>query len=413
MGAEFGLSYNEFLEAVINPSDKKFTKRYNGRQRPGAIRKDDAVLIKRYLDECVTNGLSQGSAKTSASYLASVARQCPGLQTMDTPSAQAALSHIRQNMKPNSARRAFGIFRGFIRWMHDEKVNTGIDMNKIQKVKSPKPDLTTKKASDMLSGEEITKLIEAAGNDRDRAMIAMMFEGSLRPVEVSAAIWGDLNFDKYGCQFTTSKKTGKPRYIRLIMAAPYLLAWKNRSPTPVSGDDPIFVSFKSPHQQLTRGGIYANFMFILKKSGIKKKVSPYCLRHSRITAMIRDEIPDSIVKKQAWGSLSSNMLATYAHLIDTDVDRVLLTRAGIITDAEKKDDSLKPRQCPICGKIHTPTSRFCDECGTSLTEEARQTVDSASKAIVGALDRNEKKSILSSMSKEELMGLLSEIAAGK
>lgn len=373
---EFGLSYTEFLESAINPSDEKFTKRYCKRKRPGAIPEADAALIKKYLEESVTNGLTEASAKTSASYLAGVARQRPGFQTMDTSAAQAALTYIRQNMKPNSARRAFGIMRGFIRWMSDEKINTGIDLTKIQKVKTPKPDLTTKKASDMLSGKEITRLIEAAGNDRDKAMIAMMFEGSLRPIEVSAAIWEDLNFDKYGCQFTTSKKTGKARYIRLIMAAPYLLAWKNRCPTPTAGDAPIFTSFKTPHQQLTRGGIYANFMIILKKSGIKKSISPYYLRHSRITAMIADGIPDSIVKKQAWGSLSSNMLATYAHLTDVDVDKILLTRAGIITDELKKDESLKPRQCPHCGKVHTPTTRFCDDCGTSLTEEALMQVQS-------------------------------------
>ena len=382
---EFGLSYTEFLKSAINPSDENFDKRYCKRKRPGVISEADAALIKKYLDESVTNGLTEASAKTSASYLAGVARQRPGFQTMDTSAAQAALTYIRQNMKANSARRAFGIVRGFIRWINDEKINTGIDLQKIQKVKTPKPDLTTKKASDMLSGNEITRLIEAAGNDRDKAMIATMFEGSLRPIEVSAAMWEDLNFDKYGCQFTTSKKTGKARYIRLIMAAPYLLAWKNRSPMPVTGDAPIFVSFKTPHQQLTRGGIYANFMIILKKSGIKKNISPYYLRHSRITAMSRDQIPDNIIKLQAWGSQSTNMLATYSHLVNTDVDKILLTRAGIITDDEKQqDESLKPRQCSHCGKVHTPTTKFCDDCGEPLTKAARSQVSQERGAIRAA-----------------------------
>jgi len=244
-------------------------------------------------------------------------------------------------------------------------------------------------------------------------MIAMMFEGSLRPIEVSEATWEDLNFDKFGAQFTTSKKTGKPRYIRLIMSAPYLLAWKNRSPMSVSGDSPIFVSFKTPHQQLTRGGIYANFMIILKKSEIKKKISPYYLRHSRITAMSRDQIPDNIIKLQAWGSQSTNMLATYSHLVNTDVDKILLTRAGIITDDLKKDETLKPRQCPHCGKVHTPTTRFCDDCGTSLTEEARHSIQAVTTTITGALSPEQKKQVLSGMSKEELMQLLTEMAQQK
>lgn len=375
MGAEYGTSYIEFLEVAINPSDKKFEKRYQGRQLPGSILKADALLIKRFLDEAVMNGLTPATAKTSASYLAGISRVSPGLEGMDTTGAGLAISNIRQNMKPNSARRAMGILKQFIRWMNDEQINTGIDLSKLQKIKPPRADTATKRASDMLSGDEIMKLIETAGNDRDRAMIAMIFEGSLRPVEASTAVWGDLNFDKYGCQFTTNKKTGKPRYIRLIMAAPYLLAWKNRYMLPITNESPIFISFKTPHQQLTRGGIYYIFMDILKRSGISKKISPYYLRHSRITAMIADGIPDSIVKKQAWGDLRSNQLATYAHLTDTDVDRILLTRAGIITADEKKDESLKSRQCPHCGKIHTPTTKFCDECGTPLTKDAEKARD--------------------------------------
>ena len=381
MGAEFGTSYNEFLEAAINPSDKKFEKRYQGRKLPGLISKADAILIKRFLDEAVTNGLTPAAAKTSASYLAGISRASPGLQDMDTVQAGSAFSNIRQNMKPNSARRAMGILKQFIRWMNEEGINTGIDLAKLLKIKPPKADTTTKRASDMLSGKEITTLIETAGNDRDRALIAMLFEGSLRPVEASTAVWGDLNFDKYGCQFTTNKKTGKPRYIRLIMAAPYLLAWKNRYPLTITNQSPIFVSFKTPHQQLTRGGIYFIFMDILKKSGISKKISPYYLRHSRITAMIADGIPDSIVKKQAWGDLRSNQLATYAHLTDADVDRVLLTRAGIITNDEKKDESLKARQCSHCGKLHTPTTKFCDECGTPLTKEVEQQVKTIEQMV--------------------------------
>jgi len=384
MGAEFGTSYSEFLEVVINPSDKKFEKRYNGRTAPAQVLKADALLIKRFLDEATTNGLGAGAAKTSASYLAGISRKFPDLKKMDTVSAGSAFSDIRQNMKPNSARRAMGILKQFIRWMNDEKINTKVDLGKLLKIKLPKPDTGTKRASDMLSGKEITKLIESAGNDRDRALIAMIFEGSLRPIEAATATWGDLNFDQYGAQFTTNKKTGIPRYIRLIMSAPYLLKWKNNYPLPINNDSSIFVSFKTPHQELTRGGLYYIFMDILKKSGIKKKISPYYLRHSRITSMSRDQIPDNIIKLQAWGSQRSNQLATYSHLVNSDMDAVLLTRAGIITDGEKKDESLKPRQCPHCGKVHTPTTRFCDDCGQGLIEEARTQVQQERGAIRAA-----------------------------
>jgi integrase/recombinase XerD len=371
----YGASYKEFLEAAATPGLEKYRKRYNGRPKPAPVQKGDASLIEKYLSECETNGLGPATLKTSASYLCIASRASPGLLDMDTAQASTIFSVMRQGLKPNSARRAMSILKGFIRWMNEETINTKIDLTKIQKIKFPKPDTQTKLASNMLSGKEIGLLIGSAGNERDRALIAMVYEGCLRPIEAVEATWADLNFDKHGAQFTTSKKTGIPRYIRLIMAAPYLLKWKNLYPGKISSGSKIFVSLKTPHGPITRPTVKSTFDVLLKKSGIRKKVTPYYLRHSRITQMQDDEIPDSIIKLQAWGNQRTNQLSTYSHITNKSVDRILLTRAGILTDTEQvKDESLKPRQCSHCGKVHTPTTAFCDVCGTALSGEAKQQV---------------------------------------
>ncbi len=154
------------------------------------------------------------------------------------------------------------------------------------------------------------------------------------------------------------------------MSAPYLLSWKNDHPKP-EPDLPIFISLKSNSriQPLTQSGLKTLIYGLGHQALPGKDIFPYLLRHSRITAMIADEIPESIVKTQGWGSVNSRMLGTYTHLSNADVDRVLLTRAGITSPETKKDDSLKPRQCSHCGKVHPPTRKFCDECGTPLTKE--------------------------------------------
>jgi hypothetical protein len=40
---------------------------------------------------------------------------------------------------------------------------------------------------------------------------------------------GDVNFDKNGTTVNVNFKTGKPRYIHLIMAVEYLAAWRARA----------------------------------------------------------------------------------------------------------------------------------------------------------------------------------------
>jgi integrase/ribosomal protein L37E len=264
-----------------------------------------------------------------------------------------------------------------------EGINTRLDLKKISpNLKAPALDLDGRKPSMMLSGEEIKTLIETAHTSRDRAIIAMMYEGSLRPIEVISATWNDLNFDKFGAQFTTNKKTGKSRYIRLIMAAPYLLAWKNDHPQPYP-DMPIFVSLKSARiiTPLTQSGLKTLIYALGREALPGKEIFPYLLRHSRITGLIADEVPESIVKMQGWGSVNSRMLGTYTHLSNIDMDRVLLSRAGITTEEIKKDESLKPPQCTHCGKVNLVTAKFCDECGTPLTDDVRQYLETKTRAI--------------------------------
>jgi len=91
---------------------------------------------------------------------------------------------------------------------------------------------------------------------------------------------------------------------------------------------------------------------------------------------------------QAWGNINSRMLGTYAHLSNADMDRVLLSRAGITTKEPKKDDALKPRQCSHCGEINSPTFSFCSQCGRPLTDSARHDVENTGDTLRELLVKN-------------------------
>jgi hypothetical protein len=51
------------------------------------------------------------------------------------------------------------------------------------------------------------------------------------------------------------------------------------------------------------------------------------------------------VKKLLWGNLNSKMFSTYLHLVDSDIERVIAEKAGIITK-EDRSKTLETRQCP-------------------------------------------------------------------
>ena len=99
-------------------------------------------------------------------------------------------------------------------------------MKKLNEIQPPKADKATKTASQMIPKDKIDQMIRSCKNSRDRALISFMYEGALRPIEVREATWDQIIFDQWGAVFNTSKKTGKPRYIRLVKYHPYLAAWR-------------------------------------------------------------------------------------------------------------------------------------------------------------------------------------------
>ena len=129
----------------------------------------------------------------------------------------------------------------FIRWLFDEGYNAKINVKKLEEIRPPKADKATKTASRMISEENIERMIRSCKNSWDRTMIAFMYEGALRPIEVREATWGRLKFDKYGAVFTTATKTGKPRYIRLIRHTQHLAAWKSDYLGTPEGNALIFI----------------------------------------------------------------------------------------------------------------------------------------------------------------------------
>lgn len=79
---------------------------------------------------------------------------------------------------------------------------------------------------DLLTHEEVKKMIETAEHPRDKAFIAVLYDGGFRIGEIASLRMKDVVADEYGAQVIVDGKTGMRR-VRLIASAPYLLEWLN------------------------------------------------------------------------------------------------------------------------------------------------------------------------------------------
>lgn len=373
-----GRTYTKYLECQVHGYDERSRKILKGKLK-GSIRADDADLIRSFIDHKVTieGSYSDNTAKNAAAYLCMLARNAPPLRELGTSDLTKVLAEFRSALKKNTVRRFLSIVKPFLLYLIDNGYNATLDRSLILAIKPGRMNGSAegvRKGGEMLTGEELKAMIAAARTSRDRCLLMVMFEGALRPIEVCTLTWKDLTRDEYGFQLNVVKKTGKMRYIRLVASDPYLKKWLNDYPDPITPDGNVFVGLyrnhmTGKHDPISQSLIKRLVYDCAERAGITKDVYPYLMRHSRITQLVADQYPESVVKELGWGSHDTRMLSNYLHLKNSDIDRIVLEKAGIKTE-KRGERSLNPPQCPQCGTIARLESRFCEQCGEPLTGSA-------------------------------------------
>lgn len=318
----------------------------------------------------IERGLSPATLRARRSYLGMFLKALPRpLEECTTRDVKIALSKCREKYTPNTFGMLLYITNIYLSWEN----LPNIDLEELKKIRAPGKDRTTKTPGQILTQEEVTKILNAAGNSRDRAILSVLYEGGLRPIEVVRLTWDNVKIDQDGAVISVdsriNQKTGKGRYIRLINSAALLATWKYDYPGKDIESGPVFLKLRGKEIPITVNVIRKVLENAAGKAGCTKHVHPYLFRHTRVTHMLEAEVPENVIKLQHWGSLSTPMLATYGHISNEAVDKILLGMSGVKRAPERKKKLLlQPLQCPDCEFVNPPGARFCMSCGYPFTE---------------------------------------------
>jgi site-specific recombinase XerD len=222
---------------------------------------------------------------------------------------------------------------------------------------------------DVLTKDDIAVLIKNCQDDREEAMIAVLYESGARIGEFIGMKVGDLAENKHGKKVTIHGKTGS-RTILLVESVPYVNKWLSHYPTNVSPKAPLWCRYKYPYDAMEIGGVEFLLRELKRRSGIQKKLNPHNFRHSRATYLARF-LSDAQMKIYFGWSKASNMQAIYVHLAGKDNDSAILKSAGIEeTDEVVEKSPLQEKECPRCHSKNAGTNEFCGLCGRSFNEAA-------------------------------------------
>ena len=274
----------------------------------------------------------------------------------------------------------------------------------IRWIKTSSKDTNQILPSDLLTNDDIAKLLQATRNLRDRAIIALMADAPLRPHELLGLKVGSIILD--GAQpyliVSAEAKTGQrhiPLFDSVAALSSYIEGIKG-----LKVSDPLFIDYEQLQQKgkiepMNYDSLRMMLIKVNRRAGIKKRLNPYIFRHTVVTRY-SGSLTNAMVEKVAGWMPGSGMHAVYHHLSTTDLD-IAVAKAKGLKVAETEND-IKSKQCHRCGFSNPAYQKFCGKCGSPLD-------------IATALSeiKVEKGAIASAVDPEYLAGLVDALVEEK
>ncbi len=265
-----------------------------------AIVEKNSKIIQNFMLELNRRGLSE-RRKTRYKVLLNRFKH-RRLDLFAQKDADDFLTFIRNsNYSPDTKISYWALFKKFMEWHRPD-----VDLSKyrlgINRWKKFNPD-------DMLSAADVARIIQAADNVRDRAIMSLLFDTGCRPHELLGLHRRDVCFND---QFWISLdgKTG-PRTFPVVTTTSSDRFLRDYLSTIPEGDDNLFSMTVEWLNMLVKAAA--------KKAGVEKKhIYPYLFRHSRAT-YLANKLTESQLKVYFGWTQGSKMAGVYVHLSGRDL----------------------------------------------------------------------------------------------
>jgi integrase/recombinase XerC len=197
-------------------------------------------------------------------------------------------SLYREKLRKVTISRKVAALRSFYRYLLREGV---VAVNPAELVQLPRCE---KYIPVVLSADEMLALLqvkfaEDAAGRRDRAMIELFYSAGIRLSEMTGLNLGDIRF-----QEGLVKVRGKGRKERIVPAGrPALLAMEaylqkrpelRKEGTDEEGQEALFLSTRG--KRMNPRGVSRVVEWVVRESGIGRKISPHALRHTFATHLL-------------------------------------------------------------------------------------------------------------------------------
>jgi len=334
----------------------------------------NTASIERFLMEQRVQGLRPNTLKNYLWGLPKLAKEL-GDKAFEEATKEDLIrffAGVQDQLAPGSVHKLKILVKRFYAWLFECEPRTYPSM--VRWIRGGNPRSTKAKGvlgeirpEDLLTEEEILKLVDVTDHPRDQAAIMLLYETACEAKELLNMRVKSVVTDKARTKVTLSMGDSA-RSLMIRDSVPYIQAWLNIHPRRRDPEAPLWVT----RQQGFPAMGYDNLRRILleagKRAGIAKELSPRWLRHAGLTRMAKVLRNEQLLKKFAGWGPASRMAAIYIHLSGRDLDEDLARLHGEapVEKPATLEGPLNPRACPRCRAMNAATHLFCAGCGQRL-----------------------------------------------
>ena len=243
---------------------------------------------------------------------------------------------------------------------------------------------------DLLSQEEVDRMVEASSTPRDRALVSVLYESGARIGEFRPLRIGSVVRTPYGWKIHVDGKTGR-RSIMLVNSGPRLAEWLDFHPFKDNPDAPLWLCMGTrgnarkyfertgQHRPMSAKSFDAVIRELGRRAGVRKKMNPHAFRHARATELACHMKESELRSFFGWAP-GSPMPGIYVHLSGRDTDAALLAAYGIERPGNARNLQ-GPILCPACRESNPPSAKICFRCKQVISVQSSQRVDQAIREL--------------------------------
>ena len=258
------------------------------------------------------------------------------------------------------------------------------------------PDRTVD-PNDLLEMEEITALIDAASNHRDKALVALLADSGLRIGAVASLRIRDLDFTGPAATVSVNEDAnvkGASGTTPLTWSEGYVASWLDVHPRREDDDAPLFHVREGWYDPDEDGDGSLDYQYLARRiravaddAGIDRdRVNTHNFRKSAISRWIREGMSEQAIKHRAHWDVDTDQFDTYSGVRGEELNDQILAHYGIEREEETRPDL---DQCPRCGSPLRGDEAFCASCAAPLTDRAAARTEAAEDDIFDSMAADE------------------------